>query len=249
MEKYYIDGIPTILDIRYADKPLIILIHGLGGRKEHSVKFFKFFNGYNLAAFDARFHGERKRGSIIEVLKQDPRAIREIIIGSSEDLSKIIDYVLEKYRVNDIGVVGTSMGGLITFKSISIDKRISVAASLISGSISCILKSKSIILKEIEHRRYLLKMFLRRYLDLIREIDVIYFADQCKPTPILLTGGEGDNIIPIECTIAAYEALRKAYGADSNRIKFVKYRGVGHRITRDMLMETLDWLNRFLNVK
>lgn len=249
MEKHYIDGIPTILDIRYINKPLVILIHGLGGRKEHAAEFFRFFEEYNLAAFDARFHGERSSGPIIELLRHNPKIMWEIIVGSSQDLSRIINYVLEKYRISGVGVVGASMGGFITFKSISIDKRIKVAVSLISGSISCILKSKSIILKEITRREYLLKIFLRRYMDLMSDIDVIYFADKCRPTPILLTGGKEDNIVPIKCTITAYEALRKAYGTDSNKVRFVKYSGVGHRVTREMIRETLNWLDMYLNIE
>lgn len=94
--------------------PCIIFIHGMG---LHSLFFAGFLSklseqGYNVFGLDIQGHG-RSGGERGHFTMQ----------RATENVSSVIDYILENYH-DRVGVMGISLGGMITFYSVANDPRI-----------------------------------------------------------------------------------------------------------------------------
>ena len=94
--------------------PCIIFIHGMG---LHSLFFAGFMSklserGYNVFGLDIQGHG-RSGGERGHFTMQ----------RATENVSSVIDYILDAYHKR-VGVMGISLGGMITFYSVANDPRI-----------------------------------------------------------------------------------------------------------------------------
>ncbi len=94
-----------------APKAIIILIHGIGGAKEH---FFPLaakltHNGYGAIALDNRAHGESDGQFVTYGFKE------------KADISRIVKYLKLKYPFTKVGVWGSSMGGAIALQALETD--------------------------------------------------------------------------------------------------------------------------------
>jgi len=106
----------TLWERREKD-PCIIFIHGMG---LHSLFFAGFLSklserGYNVFGLDIQGHG-RSGGERGHFTMQ----------RATENVSSVIDYILENYNER-VGVMGISLGGMITFYSLANDPRIQSA--------------------------------------------------------------------------------------------------------------------------
>jgi pimeloyl-ACP methyl ester carboxylesterase len=94
--------------------PCIIFIHGMG---LHSLFFSGFMSklseqGFNVLGLDILGHGRRggDRGHFT-------------MQRATENVSRVIDWILETFN-DRVGVMGISLGGMITFYSVANDPRI-----------------------------------------------------------------------------------------------------------------------------
>lgn len=92
----------------------IILVHGIGGCKEHFTKLAIDLanNGYDSWLFDNRAHGES--GGQYSTYG----------FYEKNDISRIIDEIKIKQPLSKIGIWGNSLGGAIALQAIEKDKRI-----------------------------------------------------------------------------------------------------------------------------
>lgn len=95
-------------------KATIILVHGIGGAKEHffplASKLTK--DGYSVIVLDNRAHGSSDGEYTTYGFKE------------KDDISLIVDYVTEVTPEMKIGIWGSSMGGAIAIQAMEKDKRI-----------------------------------------------------------------------------------------------------------------------------
>ena len=96
-------------------KAIIILVHGIGGAKEH---FFQLAGnlqqyGFSSLVMDNRAHG-RSDG-----------LYTTYGYFEKKDISKMVTYLQKKFPDIPIGIWGSSMGGAITLQSLAIDDRLS----------------------------------------------------------------------------------------------------------------------------
>ena len=114
----YLDDRGTKLHILLWEKrqrdPCIIFIHGMG---LHSLFFSGFMSklseqGFNVLGLDIQGHG-RSGGDRGHFTMQ----------RATENVSRSIDWILETYNER-VGVMGISLGGMITFYSVANDARI-----------------------------------------------------------------------------------------------------------------------------
>ncbi len=99
---------------RSENVPCIIFIHGMG---LHSLFFAGFMSmlseqGFNVFGLDIQGHG-RSGGERGHFTMQ----------RATENVSSIMDYILETYHER-VGVMGISLGGMVTFYSVANDPRI-----------------------------------------------------------------------------------------------------------------------------
>ena len=149
--------VPGYLEIPKAVKkpyPLVVLLHGWSGGKEHWWKDDNYISGgemrtallesgYAVLALDASAHGERSNE--IDYLHvnthEDPAAplrrnyfsIPEIVIQTVKDHRRALDYMEKRDDIdmNRVGLVGYSMGGVNTMLLLAIEARIKMGVACV----------------------------------------------------------------------------------------------------------------------
>ncbi|MUU77606.1 alpha/beta hydrolase [Winogradskyella endarachnes] len=95
-------------------KGTIILLHGIRSNKEAFLELSTFLaqNGFNSFALDSRAHGESE-GQFCT-----------FGVNEKQDVKNVIDYLINKEQLNNIGIWGQSLGGAIGLQAMGFDKRI-----------------------------------------------------------------------------------------------------------------------------
>lgn len=95
-------------------KGTIILLHGIRSNKTHFLELSTFLsqNGYNSVALDLRAHG--KSGGQFCTFG----------VNEKKDVAKLIDDLIEKKNLNNIGIWGQSLGGAVALQAMGFDDRI-----------------------------------------------------------------------------------------------------------------------------
>ncbi len=119
-------------------RPVVIALHGTGGRKEDELEFASKMAkaGFLGVVIDGRYHGARApsgQGSV-----DYPAAILRAFRGNGEhplffdtvwDVMRLIDYLSTRKDVDPtrIGLFGISKGGIETYLTAAVDPRVAVA--------------------------------------------------------------------------------------------------------------------------
>ncbi len=139
--------IPTSGEAPY---PCVILLHGIGGSKEgwwqeaasHSGKRLTdglVAAGYSVLALDAEYHGERlanngyESADVFLFQRGWMQRARDMIVQSIVEHRRAIDVLESRDEIDTsrIGVVGYSMGGMMTFMLAGVEPRVSSAVACV----------------------------------------------------------------------------------------------------------------------
>jgi|Deesub1362B_J571_1020462.scaffolds.fasta_scaffold00020_56 dipeptidyl aminopeptidase/acylaminoacyl peptidase len=155
--------------------------------------------GYNLLVFDFRTHG-RSEGKYTTI------GDKELI-----DLISAVEWLKENYpkKAKRIGLIGYSMGGIVTIRALAEDKRINVG----------IADSPPVYIDKTGARGikyfaglptwfYLFIKPLSRIISRGKEIDMMEYANKIKK-PLLLIAGEKDPLVLQEEIREFYEQNKK----------------------------------------
>lgn len=124
--------------------PTVFLLHGLTDNKDGWLEFSNFQkggdlteclldNGYAVLAIDMRLHGERSQGRTREQISS--AVIGNIDFFFDDTLNDIfvgMDYLASHPRVSKIGMLGYSLGGVMTFAAANRDERVKTAVTCVS---------------------------------------------------------------------------------------------------------------------
>ena len=232
------EDLPTLTVARKglpADAPLVIVVHGLGGRKERMLPglYALAGTGCRAAAFDVQQHGERPDASGREARVQADffGATNAMIDGTVSDISRLLD-ALQPRRA---AIHGISLGGYIAFAALLAEPRLQVA-SVALGSPDWLGPL----------RRYGLGPGMPVY-DLAASINPLgLLPSYLPPRPLLMLHGTLDEVVSADGVIALEESLRPFYAAHPERLHLELYAGLGHEYTDDMQRRTVEWMARFL---
>ncbi len=119
IQKDIIEDIPVLHVVKekiYIEKaPLVIFVHGFESAKEHNLHYAYLLaeKGFRVVLPEIMFHGERQKDSSkMEVMFK----FWEIILKTIHEIDVIKNYYVQNGYTDPerIGLVGTSMGGIIT---------------------------------------------------------------------------------------------------------------------------------------
>lgn len=253
VERTYIDEgrIPALVFYKNdTKKPLVICLHGFTGNKESMLTTCLMLAdaGFVAVSIDAEMHGERRDPDIVRTLSQDPTQLFRIFTTTVDDVGKVIDYAGENLRVDveRVGMMGVSMGAIITLLAATAEERLKAIVSVIGGANFQVLAKKSSLYK-IGFKTRLVTKFAQFAGDLIGKYDPVNKAHLFRSMPVLLLNGELDDLIPLECASSLYEALKPNYQDTPDKLRMKVYKGVGHEYTSEMEKEAVEWLKKNLS--
>jgi len=169
--------------------PVVILLHGVGDRK--NVDYIEaghnyFINaGYAVMRIDIYNHGERKTQDYNFDLRGDYKYwTRDLIRQTVIDLSRAVDFLETRPDIDSdrIGYYGISLGGMIGTIFSAMDSRVrAVVIAIAGGNLNFIYGTEALASK---------------HLDYLSIIDPINFVELISPRPLLMINAEEDEVIP-----------------------------------------------------
>ena len=248
-EKKTIRDIPTIISRRNdnSKKPLVILSHGFTLSKEtYSANGFlkELANlGYYAVSIDNRLHGDRPGPGFHEAVMNasgeiDLVALRRAMKETADDVKLLIDdlSVLEEVDEERIAMIGVSMGGFITYRTIVTDDRIKVGIPVISSPYWDDIPGDVTVRKTSE----------TELIALFDEYQPEKHMEMFYPTALLIQVGEMDQHYNLDKVKSFYEKLAYYYLDSPDRIKLIVYPDTKHELKYVMWEQALQWLKDFL---
>lgn len=216
-------------------KGTIILLHGSSHNKEHFLDLSEFLsiNGFNSVAIDLRGFGESEGQFFTHGVKE------------TKDIQKLIDDLITKEGLNNIGIWGQSIGGALALQAMGVDKRIEYGISEsaytdLKSNMQCFFKRHTGV------NLPFISDFLVNRAGSIGDFD----PDDASPLkysknitqPILIIHGSKDNAINVSNGKANFANIK------SNDKEFIELESAGHsdiwEVGGDALFNTiLQFLN------
>lgn len=231
----------------YNKLPLVFFIHGFTSAKEHNLHFAYLLaqKGFRVILPDAHLHGERGDGRHSEKLVYE---FWNVVLQNIRELEMIKKELQEQELVNDrIGVVGTSMGGITVFGALTQYEWIQTGVSLM-GSPSYVKFAKDQIasLRNAEMTIPFSNEELEAIFQRLEKYDLSRKPESLAGRPLLIWHGKQDSVVPFQPTCDFYEEIKSDYTRHPERLRFIADEHAGHKVTREALLETVEWFVKYL---
>ncbi|MFT4537514.1 MAG: cephalosporin-C deacetylase-like acetyl esterase [Saprospiraceae bacterium] len=228
-----IPGLLSIPNTGESPHPVIILLHGVGDRKEvdyveagHKILIEA---GYAVMRIDIYNHGQRTLQDYDFDLKGDYKYwTRDMIRQTVFDLFRTIDYLETRSDIdsNKIGFYGISLGGMIGTIFSGLEKRVGATVITIAGgNLNFIYGTEALASK---------------HLDYLSIIDPINFVEMISPRPLLMINAEDDEVIPPLSSKLLYKKAKEP--------KEIKWYPATHKTVPlgQVFQDGIDWFNAYL---
>jgi dienelactone hydrolase len=258
-------------------RPVVIVLHGTGGRKEDEESFLHALvgKGFIGVAIDGRYHGERTRAGHGSAEYQD--AIVRAWQGDGEhpffydtvrDVMRLVDYLQTRGDVDArrIGLTGISKGGIETYLTAAVDKRIAVAAPFIGvqsfewalknddwqGRIGTIQNAFDTAAKEsgvtAPDSAFVQQFYDRVAPEIYSEFDGPKMLPLIAPRPLLIVNSDRDENCPLPGVQECIRSAQAAYATDqaSNRFAVIIQKNTGHAVKPESERAAVDWFVKWL---
>lgn len=247
IKKVELAGIPCLyvkLNFTFEKVPTVIYYHGWSSNKENNLFLGEIlaFHGYGVILPDAIHHG--KRGALdnyyVEALR---KYFWEVIFNSVNEYKSLANAAVEKLgiEVDNIAVMGSSMGGFIASGVFASNKEIKCLINM--NGASAWEKAENVF-KEMDKEKQGAATELQ--LEQIRQLDPMANKEALYPRPMLLLHGDSDTSISIDVQRYFYNEMKELYKDQSDRIKFIETPKLNHYKTVGMMEESIAWFDKYL---
>lgn len=230
-----------------SELPTVVFFHGHMSAKEHNLHYAYQLaeKGLRVILPDAHLHGERSEG-----LDDVQISLRfwEIVLTSIEELTFLHEELHKQNLVKgEVGVGGTSMGGITTMGAMTIYPWIQAAAVMMGAGNYVELAQAQ--MTQYESRGFQLpiseqereKMFAT-----LAMFDSVKHQSKFNNRPIYFWHGEQDVTVPFEPTYRLFKKLKIQYEAVPENIVFRREREAGHAVSRAGMLEATHWFAKHL---
>lgn len=247
-----IENIPY-LEVIASDKddqklPLVLFVHGFTSAKEHNLHYAYYLamRGFRVILPDAKLHGERAE-NVTE--KELEFSFWDIVITTIHELPYFVEHYSEQGFIDDerIGVVGTSMGGIITLGALTQFDWIKAAVSLM-GSPAYVAFAQSQI-EGLKRNKTSFPISHEEEQALYQQLEKYDLSLQPKvlnERPLLFWHSKADDVVPFSPTYNFYLKAKSYYKKQPNKLKFIEDETSGHKVSRHGVLETVKWFDLFL---
>lgn len=229
-------------------RPMVFFIHGFTSAKEHNLHFAYLLaeKGFRVVLPDVDLHGERNNQQTHkEMMFQFWRIVVQTIAELEEVKNEFVNRELAEPE--NIGLVGTSMGGIITFGALTQYKWIKAAVSLMgSPSYEKLSRGQIAQLKETGIELPFSDEELEREFASLRTFDLSASPEKLGQRPVLIWHGQQDSVVPFQPTYDFYEQYKNEYAEVPANFQFIVDEKAGHKVSREALLKTVDWFEEHL---
>lgn len=214
--------------------PAIFFLHHYWGSKENLLFFAPEAakRGFAVLAIDMEYHGERKvngKDILSTDLEDDYQAFLRTFAYSLSALQFLETH--ENIRKGKIFFLGVSLGALVGTVVAALYGKFAGIALVVGGGNIEVLFQES-MLPSIVDIRYDLKkrgIPIRDVASIWKDLDPLYAAERITDTPVFLFNATQDTIVPGECTLELYRAIRAPkeiqwFHAEHNLFYLPRYR-------------------------
>ena len=249
IHKEIINGVPLLHVVKAGNEkrmlPLVFFVHGFTSAKEHNLHFAYLLaeKGFRAVLPDANLHGERTDGRSADTIVYE---FWEIVLQTISDLDNIKNHFVSSGLVdkNRIGLVGTSMGGVVTLGALTQYKWIKTAVCLM-GSPNYVQFARAQI-KQLQTAGVELPISeaeLEQKFEALRKFDLSAQIETLAGRPLLFWHGKKDPIVPFQPTYDFYESIKGDYKKNPTHLHFIVDEEAEHKVSREALLRTVDWFD------
>lgn len=248
-----IESIPLLhvvkKSLHSAKLPLILFVHGFTSTKEQNLNYAYLMaeKGFRVLLPEALHHGERSKG-----LKEKDLYMHfwDIVLNTIHDLSILKTHydINGLIDTNNIGVAGTSMGGIVTLGALTQFDWITAAVSLMGNP-----QYGKFALSQIDRIKQqgwnlpLSEEKLNSYLNTLKHYDLSLQPEKLNGRPLLFWHGKQDSVVPFSYAHQFYESLKPGY--DDDKWSFIIDEKAGHKVSREGVTATVQWFEKHLQTK
>jgi dienelactone hydrolase len=218
-----------------APRPALVLLHGYSHSKAamYNQALRAAQLGFVAVGIDAWGHGERAQGPFTRQLPERANFLLRVLKETGEDLLGVLEALEARPEVRPeaLGLVGVSMGGMITHYALTLTDRVRAAVTLIASAEWEWIEQTT---TEPELREF------------ASASAPLAHVERYPPAALLLLNGAQDDVIPVATARRTYERLRPAYQDDQARLQLKIYPDAGHRVTVEMTRDGVAWLQEWL---
>lgn len=229
-------------------KPTVIFIHGFQSVKENNLHYAYLLaeKGFRVILPDCIHHGDRDSGLKNHEMMQ---AFWEIVIQTIHEIDILKEHLIEAglTKETDIGIAGTSMGGIVTFGALKRYPWIKAAVSLMGCP------------NYRDFARYKVDKFLEAgfvlpfdeaqlesYFAKLDPYDLANDPATLKERPLLCWHGKQDKEVPIDPLLTFVKVNKGYYKSKPNNMKVLVDEHADHKVSREGVLATVDWFADYL---
>lgn len=235
--------------IIHCKTPLVIFAHGFTSAKEHNLHYAYLLaeKGFRVLLPEALYHGERDMHVSAEEVTKN---FWEIVLKSIHELEIIKTEFEQKglIDVENIGLAGTSMGGITTLGAMTQYSWIKAAVSLMGMP-----SYESFALWQIEEIKKkggevpLNEEEISSLLDKLKEHDLCNQPEVLSNRPLMFWHGKQDNVVPYNFAYDFYKKIKSKYKKVPEKLVFLSDENAAHAVTREGVLKTVQWFETYLN--
>lgn len=227
--------------------PTVIFFHGHMSAKEHNLHYAYQLadKGIRVLLPDAILHGEREEG-----LDNVQISLRfwEIVLTSIEELGFLNTEIHKKgLAQGEIGIGGTSMGGITSLGALTVYPWIKSAAVMM-GAANYVQLAKA-QMAQFESKGFKLPITpdeRKKMLSTLERFDATKNRSVLAKRPVFFWHGEQDTTVPFSPIMSFYKALMEDYAEVPERLYFMRDREAGHAVSRQGMLAATDWLAKHI---
>ncbi|MFP7295765.1 prolyl oligopeptidase family serine peptidase [Neobacillus niacini] len=228
--------------------PFIIFNHGFTSAKEHNLHYAYLLaeKGFRVILPEAIYHGERQQGVTEGNLY---RHFWEIVIATIHELNDYKEYYVNEGLANQeqIGIAGTSMGGIVTLGALTKYKWVKAAVSLMGMPVyEEYLKWQLEQMKSLGITLSFTDEQIEEQLSMLRQYDLGHQPEKLENRPLLFWHGKKDPIVPYHLTYQFYQTIKEDYEKTPSNIHFISDEQADHKVSREGLKATVEWFEKHL---
>jgi len=234
-------------DVQHERMPVVLIYHGFESSKERKLQhaYLAASRGFFVILPDAVRHGERQ-DSAFAALSHDQKAcfLFDIVTETASEINSLIDHYSQQTiaDIRRLGLIGTSMGGMIIYEYLA---RFGTGAVNAAGIIISTPDFGSVIDCSAEADTDFYKTYSKQEAARVKAEQPLPAIMELKNFPLLLLNAEDDPIIPTPPVKELYTGLHRKYG-EKGLLRMRTYRNTGHETTQEMMDESVEWMQRHL---